>query len=303
MSRRRRRSSGAVLPARYPATLVQAVAVIAIATVVVGVPNPVQAQDIGDTSQHSGAVTITSNRPTALQGIDDLVFTVTREVATVDDLDVPVEMSPGILAPTQLRHTVTIAANQTSTKLTVSTTARDMNAATGQVTATVGDGEFHDVGDPSSASVRVYVGNGLVTLRFNASSLPVDESVGWSNDEVKLIARTSPGVPPPFESFSVAVITVEGTASRVDDYQGWSRTFTLQGESRVTWVANKGSYVSSIPVAVWPIRDDLDEEDENVRSTATTSPRPAADGHVHPRRHRGAPLRTGQLLVDRDHRG
>lgn len=77
-----------------------------------------------------------------------------------------------------------------------------------------------------------------------------------------MIARTSPEVPPPFESFSVAVITVEGTASRVDDYQGWSRTFTLQGESRVPWVANEGSYVSSIPVAVWPIRDDLDEEDE-----------------------------------------
>ncbi len=259
----RRQATAAGVSARGPATLARKMAIIAIAVAIVGVPTSARAQD-GD-ARHSGAVTITADRATALLAIDDLVFTVTREVATTNQLRVPVEVSPGIVASDLLSHTVTIAADQTSAKLTISTATRALGAKTGEVTATVGDGEFHDIGDPSSASVQVYIGSGLVTLRFKASSLPVSESVGWSTDEVQVIARTSRGVPAPYKSLSVAVITEQGTARGDVDYRGFSRTILVQGESRGRWRADGDSYVSSVQVPVWPIRDELDEEDETFR--------------------------------------
>ena len=246
-------------------------AFIALAVAMMGVPAGAQAQD-GSGVRHSGAVTITADRPTALLAIDDLVFTVTREVATGNQLQVPVEVSRGIVDPDLLSHTVTIPAHQTSAKLTISTATRALGASTGEVTATVGDGDSHDVGQPSSASVQVHIGSGLVTLRFNASSLPVSESVGWSTDEVQVIARTGPGIPPPFKNLSFSVITEEGTAKREVDYRGFSRTVLVLGESRVRWRADGDSYVSSVQVPMWPIRDDIDEEDETLRLVLQRTP-------------------------------
>lgn len=261
ISSRRKTKFGAWWQAWGPAPR-RVVVAIAITASVSGLPGTVLAQSNGNNPGHSGAVTITADRPTALLAIDDLVFTVTRENATANRLQVPVKISPGIVDPDLLRHTVIIPARHTSAKLTISTATRAFGATTGEVIATVGDGEFHDVGDPSSAFVQVYIGRELVTLRFNASTLPVSESVGWSRDEVRVMARTSPGVPPPFKNLSFSVITVEGTAKREVDYRGFSRTILVGGESRVRWRADGDSYVSSVQVPVWPIRDDLDEEDE-----------------------------------------
>ena len=109
--------------------------------------------------------------PTALQGIDDLVFAVTRAVSLDSDLDVPVTLSSGIIDADRLSHTVTIGANQTSAELRVHTRALDPAAATGDVVATVDDGEQYDVPDPPTASVRVYVGETLVTVRPEAGFL------------------------------------------------------------------------------------------------------------------------------------
>ena len=70
---------------------------------------------------HSGEVTIEARHPTALQGIDGLLFTVTRSVAADYDLEVPVTLSSGIIDPSFLSQRVTIAANQTSANLRVGT--------------------------------------------------------------------------------------------------------------------------------------------------------------------------------------
>ena len=234
-----------------------------------GLPERAMAQSAGP---HSGAVTITAERAEILQGIDDLVFTVTREFATGDDLDVTVTMSPGILPFKRLSHTVTIPADDTSATLTVSTIQRNPGAVTGDVTATVTDGPNHDVGDPSTASTHVHVGNGLITLQFSGSTMRVGESVGSSRDEVRLIARTVPNVPPPRNGFSVSVFTGERTAERGVDYRGFSRTFPIYGEPRGNWVADGDTYVSSTQVTVWPIRDDLDEDDETFAVQVQTLP-------------------------------
>ena len=207
-----------------------------------------------------------------LQGIDDLVFTVTRQFATGDELDVTVTMSPGILPFNRLSHTVTIPAGDTTATLTVSTIQRNPGAVTGDITATVTDGPNHDVGDPSTASTHVHVGNGLITLQFSSSSMRVDESVGSSRDEVRLIARTVPNVPPPRNGFSVSVFTGERTAKSEVDYRGFSRTFPIYGEPRGNWVADGDTYVSNTQVTVWPIRDDLDEDDETFAVQVQTLP-------------------------------
>ena len=240
--------------------------------VLAGIADRAAAQDDEHLRQHSGEVTITADRVEVLQGIDDLVFTVTREFATSDELDVTVTMSRGILPFNRLSHTATIPARDTSTTLTVSTFSRNPGAVTGDVTATVTDGQHHDVGDPSTASTHVHVGNGLVTLQFSGSPMPVDESVGWSTDEVRLIARTIPNVPPPRKGFSVSVFTGDRTAKRKVDYQGFSRTFTIHGEPRGNWVADGDAYVSSVQVTVWPIDDDRDEGDEHFALQLQTLP-------------------------------
>ena len=234
-----------------------------------GLPERAMAQNTGG---HSGEVTITADRTEILQGIDDLVFTVTREVATGSELDVPVTLSRGILPSSRLSHTVTIPARSTSARLTVSTFQRILSAVTGDITATVADGPDHDVGDPSTASTHVHVGRGLVTLSFSGSSMRVDESVGSSRDEVRLIARTSPNVPPPQNGFSVSVFTGDRTAKREVDYRGFSRTFSIFGEPRGNWVADGDTYVSSTQVTVWPIDDDLDEGDEHFAVQMQTLP-------------------------------
>ena len=235
-----------------------------------GLPERAIAQSTGP---HSGDVTITAERAEILQGIDDLVFTVTRERAVGSELDVTVTMSEGILPFNRLSHTVTIPARSTSATLTVSTFQRNPGAVTGNVTATVTGGPDHDVGDPSTASTHVHVGRGLVTLSFSGSSMRVDESVGASRGEVSLIARTSPNVPPPRDGFSVSVFTGERTAKGEVDYRGFSLTYPIYGEPRGNWVADGDTYVSITHVTVWPIDDDLDEGDEHFAVQVQTLPR------------------------------
>ena len=133
-------------------------------------PVSVFEEDLGAADPvHSGDVTIAAEHATALEGIDDVVFTVSRQVAADYGLDVPVTLSAGIIEADQLSHTVTIAAGEVSARLVVATASLHPDAATGDVTATVGDGVLHDVGDPSSASVRVYV---EAKLNISATGLP-----------------------------------------------------------------------------------------------------------------------------------
>ena len=102
--------------------------------------DPTEPSLVDDQVVHSGAVSIDAVHPTALQGIDDLVFTVTRAISLDSDLDVPVTLSSGIIDTDRLSHTVTIGANETSAELRVHTSTLDPAATTGDVIATVDDG-------------------------------------------------------------------------------------------------------------------------------------------------------------------
>ena len=223
-------------------------------------------------SDHSGDVTIAAAHPTALQGIDNLVFTVTRSSASEEELEVPVTLSPGIIAADRLSHTVTIPANETSAELTVRTETLDPAAATGDVTATVGGGESHDVGDPSSVTVRVYVGTKLVTVRFNAESYMLAEGGGAATGEIVLLARTEPGVPAPTGTFQMAVTTQAGTASSPDDYGALSSMLSFPGSPPAAWIADGDAFWAEVRVPLTIVDDDEAEGDETLRLVQEMTP-------------------------------
>ena len=234
---------------------------------------------LDDDNDHSGAqelgprdVTIAAAHPTALQGIDNLVFTVTRSSATEEELEVPVTLSPGIIAADRLSHTVTIPANETSAELTVRTETLDPAAATGDVTATVGDGESHDVGDPSSATVRVYVGTKLVTVRFNLESYVLAEGDGGAIGEIVLLAQTEPGVPAPTGTFHIAVTTQAGTATSPDDYEALSSLLSFTGSPPGAWIADGDAFVAEVRVPLTIVDDTEAEGNETLRLLQEITP-------------------------------
>ena len=231
---------------------------------------------------HSGAVTITAEHPTALQGIDELVFTITRAINLDSDLDVPVTLSSGIIDADRLSHTVTIGANETSAELSVHTRTLDPAAVTGDVIATADDGEPFDVPDPPTASVRVYVGDPLVTVRLNAASYTVAEGGGSTEEQIALLARTEPGVPAPTGTFYVALSTRSGTATSPDDFEAFSRMVPFPGSSRGAWVADGDAFMAEVPVPLTILDDTEIEGDEMLRLLQQRSPGLPFTVHFHP---------------------
>ena len=234
--------------------------------------DPTEPSLVDDQVVHSGAVSIDAVHPTALQGIDDLVFTVTRAISLDSDLDVPVTLSSGIIDTDRLSHTVTIGANETSAELRVHTSTLDPAATTGDVIATVDDGEQNDVADPPTASVRVYVGDPLVTVRLDAASYTVGEDVGTTGELIRLVARTEPDIPAPIGSFGAALSTRGGTAASPSDYGVLSQEVTFEGESGGAWVAVDGAHQSEVAVSLTVVDDDAVEGDETLRLLLERTP-------------------------------
>ena len=231
---------------------------------------------------HSGAVTIEAKHPTALQGVDNLVFTVTRAVSLDSDLAVPVTLSSGIIDADRLSHTVTIGANETSAELRVHTRTLDPAAATGDVIATAADGEQYDVPDPPTASVRVSVGETLVTVRFNAESYMLAEGGGSAAGEIALLAKTEPSVPAPTGTFNVSVSTRSGTATSPDDYEVLSAVVPFPGSSTGAWVADGDAFVAEVRVPLTIVDDSEAEGDETLRLVQEMTPGLASTIHYVP---------------------
>ena len=257
---------------------------------------------------HSGTVSIAAEHPTALQGIDDLVFTVTRAVDVDSDLEVPVTLSSGIIDANRLSYTVTIPANKTSAELRVHTRTLDPAAATGDVTATVDDGEQQNVPDPPAASVRVYAGETLVTVRLNAGAYTLEESVGPTTDEISVIAETAAGVPAPNSNFGVTVSTDHGTAVTPRDFLPLSEEVLVPGASDGTWTGDGTRFASEVAVPLTIIDDDEAEGDETLTLKLEFSPVQAATIGFVPADETAPPCsgRTCEstvTIVDDDNRG
>ena len=218
---------------------------LAVAGVALGLPGDAQAQDVETPPEHSGAVTIVAQHSTALQGIDDLVFTVTRAVAADYALAVPVTLSSDDAQSGGATLGVTILAGEKSGALTYVTASWQAEVAVIDVTATVGGGNLYDVGDPSTATVRLYLGDGLVTVGLNAGSYTLAESAGTNYAAYSVTAKTKPGVPAPNTAITVAIDSQNGTATSADDYLAVSRSFSFGGASGRFWWPVGDTYVSA----------------------------------------------------------
>ena len=303
----RQRALGLVWSPLALGAVVVAVMALAIAAATFGVVRDAEAQGSDPPPEHSGAVTIEAQHPTALEAIDDLVFTVSRAAAADYDLVVPVTLSSGIIDAGRLSHTVTIPANSHSATLRVDTVSLDPAAATGDVTATVRDGDLHDVGDPASASVRVHIGETLVTVRFSAGYYTLSESIGTTTDEISLVAQTEPGVPAPSGSLGVLVSTEEGTAGLDDSYLVHP-IFRFGSQSGFDWTAAGDVYRSEIAVPLAVLDDGLVEGDEEFKLLLERLPGRAATVGLVP----AAPdapacenskCEAGVTIIDNDSRG
>ena len=266
-----RRAPSLARSPRFLGTVAAAVMALAVAATAFGVARNAEAQGSDPPPEHSGAVTIEAQHPTALEAIDDLVFTVTRAVAADYDLVVPVTLSSGIIDSARLSHTVTIPADNNSAVLRVRTGSLDPAAVTGDVIATVGDGDLHDVGDPASASVGVHVGETLVTVRFSAESYTLAESIGTTTDEIILVAETVPGVPAPAGSVGVLVSTEGGTAG-LGDYHLAHAMFFFGSTPGFSWTVVGDVYRSEIPVPLAVVDDGLAEGAETLQLTVNRAP-------------------------------
>ena len=259
MSRARLRALGTALPGRAPRTLIVSVAVLAIAAVSLAVAPSAQATEI-ERRHHGEEVRIEARYPTALQGIDPLVFDVTRSEASVDDLDVRVTVSSGIVSARKLSYTVTIPAGEAEAVLSVPTGDPAPGAATGDVTATVDAASGYEVGDPSGASVRLHVGDPMVTVRFDQESYSVPEDTGLYTG-IRLIARTAANVPAPKHPIPAAVFFESGTATSPEDYAAGLLLLSFGASG---WAVDGDTYVSSSPVPLTPVDDSESEDDETL---------------------------------------
>ena len=209
-------------------------------------------------------VTIEAAHPTAVRGVDDLVFELIRLSTSDDDLEVPVTLSSGILASRELSHTVTFPAQETTAELSVSTENVVEGASTGDVIATVGDGDMHNVGHPSTATVRLYLGGGIVKVGLDAGAYRLDESVGTTTNEIRLRAATIPGVPAP-RNLVVPIWTRDGTATSSDDYAELSEMVTFPEPWTAEDRGDGNAYMSEVLVPLSIIDDDEVEGDETFR--------------------------------------
>lgn len=208
-------------------------------------------------------ITIEAVYPTAIVGSEDLVFDVTASSAPNEDLVVSMTLSPGILSAVEQTVPVLIQADTTTIRLLLSTRTFLPDATTGDVIATLSDGDDHDVGEPSTASVRVFVGDAAVVAKvgFSAPAYTLDESVGTTTDQIRLTVRTVPDTPVP-RRLTVPVWTRDDTATSGDDYAELSDTVTFLPPWTTEGTLDGAVYSAEVSVPVSIVDDDESEGDE-----------------------------------------
>ena len=224
-------------------------------------PAPVNAQ--GDTNP---TVTIAADRSQYILGIDHVWFTLTRTGSTTDELRVTVtgsqtEQLSNVFPLTQFLF---FNSGERTTRWRVNR-ARFLDSATqsGDVTVTLQGGSDYDVGNPSSATVRMVVADPAVTVRIEEASYRFVESA--SETELVLVARTAADLPRPNKRFGVKLESgASGDATAGVDYTALSETvefapsdFTQDGDA---WQARK-----EVTLAI--ADDAADESDETLNVT------------------------------------
>ena len=165
-------------------------------------------------------VTIAANHDTIGAGLEDLVFTLTRDGATADVLDATVDISQEQewLDDSELSHTVTFLAGESTATLKLLAFSFSLDPDTkGDLTATVSG--LGISGDSDTVQI-VSTPEPPITLRFDKSAYTFAEN--GVDAAIYAVATLHPDYPraPSTSSISVLVSSQNGTAETPEDYDG-----------------------------------------------------------------------------------
>ena len=215
------------------------------------------------TQREEPTLTIAAGSDIYGMGIDDVVFTVTRNGSAEGDISVSVTLTQEQNFVSSISLTsFTIAAGETSRDVELFRSLFDGDATqSGDLTATIEAGDGYAVGTPGSATTRIVVADPAVTVRAERAAYRFVE--GGAEATIAVVARTAPGVPPPGSTFPMPVYLdpTSGTATVGDDYEELLTDvvfgpddFTAKGR---VWEARK-------EVSLTIVDDDVAEADETV---------------------------------------
>ena len=172
-------------------------------------------------------VTIAANHDIIGAGLEDLVFTLTRDGATADALDATVDISQEQewLDDSELSHTVTFLAGESTATLKLRAYSFSSDPDTkGDLTATVSG--LGISGDSDTVQI-VSTPEPPITLRFDKSAYTFAEN--GVDAAIYAVATLHPDYPraPSTLSISVFVSSQNGTAETPEDYDGihWQADF------------------------------------------------------------------------------
>ena len=194
--------------------------------------------------------------------IDNVVFTITRTGTSEEETGGSVTMTQDhtYLPAGSLSWTFSIPANETTVSHTLLTSAFSGGATqTGDLTATLDDGDGYEVGTPGAAMVEMVVLDPAITIRPEKAAYSFDEDDDAAS--VTFIARTAPGLPRPNESLfvSISALPREDGAGSPADYAALSKTI---GFEPADFVASGSEWEARKEVALTLVDDGVDEGDE-----------------------------------------
>ena len=194
--------------------------------------------------------------------IDNVVFTVTRTGTTEEAIGGSVTMTQDdtYLPAASLSWTFSIPASETSVSHTLSRSAFSGGATqTGDLTATLDEGDDYDVGTPGAATVEMVVANPAITVRPEKAAYSFDEDDAAAS--VTFVARTAPNLPQPSTGFSVSVTAKARSdgAGSPDDYAAVSELIAFASDD---FTASGSEWEASKEIALTIVDDGVAEGDE-----------------------------------------
>ena len=173
------------------------------------------------TSEQTAAVTVAvsiePNYDSIGAGLEDLVFTLTRQGATTDALEamVTIVQDRSWLGTSDLSHTVTFVAGSATATLTLAATRFSFDPDTsGDLTATVSGA---GIADGEATVEMVSTADAPITVSYDKSSYTFAEDA--ANVNIYVLATLDPVYPrAPSRSFRVHFSTVSDTATFRQDY-------------------------------------------------------------------------------------
>ncbi len=239
------------------------------------------------TQSEEPTLTIAAGNDIYGMGIDDVVFTVTRNGTAEGDISVSVTLTQEQNFVSSVSQTsFTIPANETSTDVELFRSLFDGDATqSGDLTATIEAGDGYTVGTPGSATTRIVVADPAVTVRAERAAYRFVE--GGAEATIAVVARTAPGVPPPGSTFPMLVYLdpTSGTATVGDDYEELLTNVVFRHDD---FTAKDGVWEARKEVSLMIVDDDVAEADETIELQLRPDPDFTPE-RVRPRNSDGTP--------------